>query len=412
MPYQEETAINCMGGGGSSHPEYQKNYLALWWVVGAMAFLLIGPAPAAWGQEKSPIVVGATVSLTGKYQEPSRAIRDALNLWETQVNQRGGLLGRPVKLIFYDDQSKEELVRKFYEKLIKEDRVNLVFSPYSSELTLAASEITERHKIIMMAATASAEAIWQRGYKYVFGIYAPARRYLIGFLDLMARHGLESAAILYENSPFNSSAAQGAQEWAGRFGIKIKYKEAFPKEAAELPQHLEKALAAAADGLIICAYPDDCYKFLKLLQSAKSRPKAVCMTIGPSLPSFYSQAGSMAEGVFGPSQWEADTRMPFPGTIEFIESYQSLYQRPPSYHAGSVYAGCQILEKALTRTKSLDPEKLRDYILSLDTVTVIGRFRVDATGMQIGHNPILIQWQNGKKEIVYPSNMQTAPARF
>jgi branched-chain amino acid transport system substrate-binding protein len=364
------------------------------------------------GEDKGPIRIGATVSHDGKYQEPSLMIRDALKLWETQINQRGGLLGRPVRLMLYDDRSQAELVRKFYEKLITEDRVDLVFSPYSSELTLVASEVSERHKVIMMASTASAESIWQRGYKYIFGIYAPATRYLIGFLDLMARHGLESVAILSEESPFNLAAAQGAEEWAGRFGIKVSFLKSYHRGPAELPQLLQEARRTSPDAIILCAYPQDCYKFLDLLQAGESRPKALCMTIGPAFPTFYEQAGSKAEGVFGSSQWEADARMPFPGTKEFLESYKKLSHRAPSYHAGSVYAACQILERAVSQTKSLDREKIRDYILSLDTVTVIGRFRVDHTGMQIGHNPILIQWQNGKKEIVYPTNLQTAPARF
>jgi branched-chain amino acid transport system substrate-binding protein len=228
----------------------------------------------------------------------------------------------------------------------------------------------------------------------------------------MARRGLESVAILYENSPFNIGAAQGGKEWADRLGLKVSYFQSYREGKAELPRLLPEVLGTRADGLILCSYPQDSYELLALLKQAESRPKALCLTIGPALPNFYEQAGSMAEGVFGPSQWEPDTRIPFPGTREFIDGFKGLTQRPPSYHAGSTYAACQILEKAITHNRSLDQEKLREYILSLDTVTVIGRFRVDSTGMQVGHNPILIQWQHGKKEIVYPTSMQTAPPRF
>jgi branched-chain amino acid transport system substrate-binding protein len=408
MPWGEQTAVFSADLGGR-HPGARINR---GWLFAVIAGLLLGLAPAAWSQEVKPILLGATVSLEGKYREPSLMIKDVLNLWETQVNQRGGLLGRPVKLVLYDDRSKEELVRRFYQQMVQEDRVDLTFSPYSSELTLAASEITERHQKIMMAATASAEIVWQRDYKYIFGVIAPAGRYMIGFLDLMARHGLESAAILHDRSPFNASAALGAKDWASRFGIKISYMQAYSQEEKDLPKILTQALATRPQGLILCAYPEDCYKFLKLLQTAESRPPALCLTVGPALPAFYQIAGSAAEEVFGPSHWEPDTRVPFPGNREFVESFQNLTRRPPSYHAGAVFAACQVLERAITQTASLDPEKLRNYILSLDTVTVIGRFRLDASGMQIGHNPMLIQWQNGKKEIVYPANMQTAPARF
>lgn len=383
--------------------------LAAWGILACLLLFLPQTSP---GQEVTPIRIGATVSLSGKYVEPSAMVRDAMRLWEKQVNQRGGLLGRPVKLILYDDQSRPELARELYRQLILQDKVDLVLSPYGTPLTLLASKVTEQHKFVMLGASAAGENIWQRGYKYIFGVYAPARRYLIGFLDLIARQGRESVAILYENSSFNIAAAQGAQEWARRLGIKVSYFKGYRQGKTELPRLLPESLGTQADGLILCSYPEDSYELLALLKQAASRPKALCLTIGPALPSFYEKVGSMAEGIFGPSQWEPDTRIPFPGTKEFIESFKALAHRPPSYHAGSTFAACQILEKAITHNQSLDQNKLREYVLSLDTVTVIGRFRVDSTGMQIGHNPILIQWQHGKKEIVYPSFMQTAPPRF
>ena len=84
----------------------------------------------------------------------------------------------------------------------------------------------------------------------------------------------------------------------------------------------------------------------------------------------------------------------------------------PSYHAASAYSACQILEKAIIQAQAIDHEKIRDYISSFDTITIMGRFKVDHTGRQVGHNPILIQWQNGKKEIVYPSKMSTSQPQF
>jgi branched-chain amino acid transport system substrate-binding protein len=385
--------------------------LALGGIISVITVFLPVMALTAFGDEKPPIRIGATISLEGKYQEPSLMLRNGLELWAKQVNERGGLLGRPVKLILYDDHSKPELVRPLYEKLVKEDKVDLVFSPYGSNLAMLASEVTERHRLVMIG-TIAGETVFQRGYKYIFSVYAPAGRYLIGFLDLMARQGLGTVAIIYENSSFPIGAAKGGQEWADRFGIKVKYFKAYNQGPAELPGLLTEALGTAPDGLILCAYSTDCYDLMKLLQAVKARPQALCMTVAPAQPLFYEQAGSTAEGVFGPSQWEPDALLPFPGIKEFIESYKNFTQQMPSYHAAAAYAAAQVLEQAITKTQSLNQEKIRDYILSLDTVTVCGRFRVDSTGMQVGHNSILIQWQNGKKEIVYPSTLQTAPARF
>ena len=362
--------------------------------------------------ESRPILIGATVSLEGKYSEPSSMVRNAFKLWQQEVNNRGGLLGRPVNLILYDDKSQKELVRKLYKKLINEDKVDLVFSPYGTPLTLLASEVSEQKKMVMLACGASGEKIWERGFNYVFGVYALAKRYFIGFLDLMAREGLETVGIIYENSPFHIDVAAGTESWSKRFGLHIVFKKSFTNAPTELPELINSAIKLNPDGLIISAYPPDGYRSLNLIKKAKYQSKALGISILPTNPDFYKKAGYIAEGVFGPSQWEPDERIPFPGTQEFIDKFSAYANKIPSYHAGAAYAACQIMERAISHTKSLNQITIRDHIRALDTVTVIGRFKVSHDGKQVGHNPILVQWQNKKKEIVYPTKMQTKPARF
>ncbi len=361
---------------------------------------------------KTPVRIGGTVSLSGKYIETSKMIQIAYKLWAKQVNENGGLLGRPVKLILYDDKSEKNLVRTLYEKLVKEDKVDLILSPYGTPLTMVASEITERYGYTMMACAASGDAIWERGYKYVFGVYAMAGRYFTGFLDMMARNGLQSLGVLFENTSFNISVARGVKKWSDRFGLTIKLYHGFVDPEKELADLLQKIKANQIDGLVFSAYPPECYEFINLMKKAAYRPKALAFTIVPVHPDFYKRVGSFAEGVFGPSQWEPDERLPFPGTKKFIHDFETFTGRSPSYHAGSAYASCQVLEKAINYTNSFDQDKIRDFVRSLDTVTVIGRFKVDHTGRQIGHNPMIIQWQDKTKQIVYPPKMRTALPQF
>ena len=369
--------------------------------------------PQSSGAEGPPAIrIGATVSLSGRLMEPSEMVRNAMRLWEKQVNARGGLLGRKVKLVLYDDKSRADLARSLYRKLVDQDKVDLVLSPYGTSLTLAASEVTESRKVVMVAGPAAGDPIWQRGYKYIFGVHAPAERYLIGFLDVIARQGLEKVAVIYEETPFNKATAAGAKEWAGRLGLKVVFFQAYRRGKQNFPRLLGECRATRPDALILCSYPQDSHALMAALAQIKYRPKALCETIGPAMPSFYELVGETATGVFGPSQWEPDTRIPFPGSKEFIKNFKAFNHKTPSYHAASAFAACQILERAVTHNQSLDQDKLRDYILSLETVTISGRFRVDGTGMQMGHDTLLIQWQNGKKEIVYPTVMQTAAPRF
>jgi branched-chain amino acid transport system substrate-binding protein len=359
-----------------------------------------------------PVLIGATVSLEGKYKEPSSMIQGGLRLWEKEVNQRGGLLGRPVKLIFYNDKSRKDRVGPLYEKLIMEDKVDMILSPYGTPLTLKASQVTERHGYVMLASAAAGEKVWEREYQYIFGVYAIADRYFIGLLDLMARNGLKSLGIIFENTSFNTSIAKGVRKWALRFGLKVEYYQGFNDPGKDLPKLLTQISSKNVDGLIFSGYPPECYQFISLMKKANYRPKTLSFTIVPVHPDFAKKVGSFAEGIFAPSQWEPDERIPFPGTTKFINDFKAFTKKMPSYHAGSAYSACQILEKTVKHTRSLNNKAIRDYIFSLDTVTVIGRFKVDHTGKQVGHNPILIQWQNGKKEIVYPRKMQTASPRF
>jgi len=158
-------------------------------IIIILCCLYLAPVSVS-GAETKPVRIGATVSLEGKYSEPSAMIQGGYKLWESQVNKRGGLLGRPVQLILYDDKSDVKLVGQLYEKLIKEDKVDFVFSPYGTPLTLVASEVSEKHGYVMLVSGASGEKIWERGYKNVFGMYATADRYFIGLLDLMAAMAL------------------------------------------------------------------------------------------------------------------------------------------------------------------------------------------------------------------------------
>ena len=379
-------------------------------LVSALIVLLVSGSAVC--EQPAAIRIGGTLSFSGRFQEPAMMMRDGYRLWAQQVNERGGLLGRPVRLIIRDDRSDPEIARRHYRKLIHDEQVDLVFSPYGTPLTLATSEVTEDAGLVMLASAASGGILWDRGHRFLFGMYALADRYFIGLLDLMARQGLDTVSILYEDSPFHRDAVAGARHWAKRFGMTPIFIKSFPPGSREHVQLLEDALRERADGLILSVYPPDGYLILDLLQSKPWRPAVLGMTIAPLHPAFHETAGPIAEGLFGPSQWEPDERIPFPGTMGFINDFERSFQKLPSYHAGAAFAACQIFERVITEVGALDHDVIRDRISGLDAVTVIGRFKVDHLGRQVGHNPILVQWQQGKKEIVYPAKMRTAPPRF
>ena len=128
------------------------------------------------------------------------------------------------------------------KRLISEDAVDLVLSPYGTPLTLVASEVTEQYGYVMVACAAAGERIWDRGYENIFGMHALSKRYFLGFLDLAARHGLETTAILFEKTAFNITAAKGARDWAERFGLRIGIYKGFDDPDTELNDLLDETI--------------------------------------------------------------------------------------------------------------------------------------------------------------------------
>jgi branched-chain amino acid transport system substrate-binding protein len=148
------------------------------------------------------------------------------------------------------------------------------------------------------------------------------------------------------------------------------------------------------------------------------------LTVGVDLPSFYGALGRGAEFVYGPTQWEEELvtlragglipiARQYPGAREFVEAHRKEFPGAQlSYHSGAGYGGCQVLLEAITRAGSLDGEKVRDAILTLDLNTVFGAFKVDADGFQIAHKMVVFQWQDGKKVIVWPDELAPGKPRF
>src|SRR5581483_8547863 len=151
-------------------------------------------------------------------------------LWADQINARGGLLGRSVELVTYDDGSDPETGARLYEKLISEDRVDLVLGPYSTAVTLPASTVTEKHHYVMVGAGAAGTDVWARGYRYVFGIHTVAPLYVEGVLDLAAARGYHTVALVNEDSAFAKDVMAGAERKANALGLQVVLHEQYGRD--------------------------------------------------------------------------------------------------------------------------------------------------------------------------------------
>jgi branched-chain amino acid transport system substrate-binding protein len=376
-----------------------------------ISFLLFFIALPASAQE--PLIkIGVSLGLTGKYSEMSNMQMKGFRLWEKEVNSRGGILGRKIKLIIYDDKSDPRTAKSLYEHLILNDKVDIVFGPYSSEITEAVLPITEKHGYPLLVSGASADRLWQKGYKYIFGIYTPASRYSAGFLELLVKNDLQDIAIVHADDAFSLDIANGTKKWAERFGLKVVLFEGFKKGTENLDFIALKAKASKAQVLIVCGHFNESVKMRKSLKKINWQPKAYFASVGPALPAFQANLKSDANYVFSSSQWEHHEETTIPGCKEFYHAFIHAYNETPSYHTATAYAAGQILEAAIKNAGSIERQKLRAVLLSLDTITVIGRYGVDKKGQQIRHFNVIVQWQNQEKKIVWPEGLKTADPIF
>jgi branched-chain amino acid transport system substrate-binding protein len=268
----------------------------------ALLIAVVGLPGSAAAQ--APIRIGASISLTGTYAKPGTYGRDGYLLCQKQVNERGGLLGRKIEFVLYDDRSDAQTGVRLYEKLITEDKVDAVMGPYSSAITEAVANVTEKYGKVMMAPLASTTSIWEKGRKNILMVVSPAETFLDGLADLAARAGLKSVAFINEDTLFPKASVKGAIEQAKKKGLEVVFQEAYPKGNTDFSAILTKVKASRADVLGAATYFDDVVAITRQMKELDVNVKMFGSTVGGDLPEFYKVLGKTAEFVYGASLWE------------------------------------------------------------------------------------------------------------
>jgi branched-chain amino acid transport system substrate-binding protein len=359
---------------------------------------------------QGPIRIGASLSLTGTYAKLGKNQHEGYQLCIKDLNAKGGLLGRKAELVMYDDQSLPATAVRLYEKLITEDKVDAVMGPYSSPVSEAAANVTEKYKKVMVAPLAATTSIFKKGRKYIFMVISPAEGYLDGLVDMASKRGLKTIAVINEDTLFSKSAAAGAIELAKKKGLQVVYQEAYPKGNQDFSALLTKIRAANPDVIAAATYFDDAVALTRQMKELNVNPKMYGVTVGGDLPEFYDTLKQNAEFIYGATQWEHT--LPYPGNQEFFDTYKKEFSHEPSYHSAAGYAGCLIYAEAVRRANALDADRVREQLLKLETKTAFGEYKVDADGFQTAHKMVTFQWQGEKKVTVWPDDLAQAKPRF
>jgi branched-chain amino acid transport system substrate-binding protein len=382
----------------------------------------IGLVPLVEAQP--PIRIGTSLAQTGAYAPTGQIQLRAYQLCVKHTNEKGGVLGRRLELVVEDDQSQAATAARIYEKLIAQDRVDAILGPFSSQLTEAVADVAEKHRMALVAPTAGVTSIYKKGRRFVFMMYSASEVYLEGFIDMAAKRGLKTMALVHADEIFSKAVVQGGLELAKKRGLSVSLVEAYLQGTTDFSAVLTKVRVANPDVLAAGTPVHDTVAITRQLRELNVNPKMFAVTVGVDLPQFYQALGRGAEFVYGPSQWEAELvalragglipiARQYPGAREFVESHRKEFPGAElSYHSAAGYGGCQVLMEAIRRAGSLDSEKVRDAILKMDLNTVFGAFKVDPDGFQIAHKMVTFQWQDGRKVIVWPDELAPGKARF
>jgi len=366
------------------------------------------PLPVA---AQTPIKIGASMSVTGTYAKPGTYQKQGYDVCIDELNAKGGILGRKVELVIYDDQSTPATAVRLYEKLITEDKVDAVMGPYSSAVSEAVANVTEKYKKVMVAPLAATTSIFKKGRKYIFMVITPAENYLDGLIDMAAKRGLKTVAIIHEDTLFPKASAAGTVEAAKKKGMQVVLQEAYPKGNTDFSALLVKIKAANPDVIAAGTYFDDAVAITRQMKELNVNPKMFGLTVGGDLPEFYDLLKQNAEYVYGSTQW--DESLPYPGQKEFLAAYKAKFKgQEPSYHTAAGYAGCLIYAEAVKKAGTLDADKVRDQLLKMEIKTAFGDYKVEPDGFQIAHKMVMLQWQDGKRIVVWPDDLANGKIRY
>lgn len=398
------TACKLAGGSGAAAPAPattpapQSSTSALPTVAQPQPTATTKPAPIG----RAELLIGTTVSSKGSSAASAAYQQQAYALWEEQVNQRGGLLGRPVKLVVLDDEGQPAAAVKLFEQLINQESVDLLLGPHTSSVTAAATTVTERHGFPLLTPGVVAADVWKRNYRHVFGVQPVPDASLNGVLEYAASTGVRSLAILHESTPFPNATALTAATYAKSLGLDVVLQERYLPRTADFTVVLSKAKAAGPDAVLGAGHEADAAPLTRQAREHGFTDGLLGFTAIGSTDDFGLSLGSDAEGVVAFSMWEP--QLETAGNRGFVEAYGAKWNRAPNTHAATAYSAAQTLEAAVIKAGSLDRQKIREILSELSVETILpGAFKVDESGMQIGHLPRVIQWQGGKKIVVWPT---------
>ena len=376
-------------------------------VLGAFA-LALGALP---GQAAEPLRIGFGMALTGPLAPNGKSALLAMKIWEEDINAKGGLLGRPVQLVYYDDKSSPSEVPAIYTKLLDVDHVDLIVGGYATNMLAPAMPVVmqkNRLFIGMLGLAVNKEFDYPKYFAMIPSGPAPKPAFTKGFFDVaMAQDPKpKTVAIVGADAEFSRNASDGAHENAKAAGLKIVYDRNYPPAQTDFGPIVRAMQATNPDLAVICSYPLDSVGMVRAVNEIGFKPKMIGgAMVGLQATVFKTQLGPLLNGFVNYDFWLPVKSMEFPGVLDMMKKYQA---RAPGegvdplgyYMAPWGYAYLQVLGQAVEATKSLDDDKLADYVRTTTFTTVVGDVKFGKGGEWAQSRVLQVQFQHIKGNAV------------
>ena len=380
-------------------------------VVSAAVAATASSSPAA-GQ---PIKIGVSLSLSGDFSDPGKAVKRGYELWAAYVNAHGGVLGRQVQLKIVDDASNPNQAVTNYQNLITRDHVDLTFGPFSSLLTGPSATVANRYHYAFLEPAGGGPAVFALKLHNLFFVQpAPVVRCGDSFVAYMktlpASQRPKTAAYPSLDDPFSSPIADAMQSQFEKMGVKTVYKTIYPAETTDMTPIIAKAIAKKPDMIVAGTQSEDAYGQVKALVQAGYNPKFLFFANGANSPTeFPSKVGAKnVNGIFSCSDWTPAA--PTSGNKLFVQQYLKKYggdQFGIDNNSSEAWAVGQLLQLVAKKTGSIDNQKIITALHSGTWPTIEGNLSWNQYGEPNGQD-LLVEWVNGKLLPVFPAKVALA----
>ena len=384
-----------------------KRILARAALLAAAASLVMATGATAQAPSGPPIKIGSSMAMTGGLGPNGKSALLAWKIWEEEVNAKGGLLGRPVKLIYYDDQSTPATVPGIYTKLLDVDKVDLVVGGYATAMLAPAMPVIMQHKktfIGLLGLAVNSEFHYPNYFVMIPSGPNPKPAFTEGFFQVaMAQNPKpKPVAIVAADQEFSRNASDGARQNAKKFGLKIVYDKTYPPSTTDYAPIVRAIQATNPDIVVVCSYPPDSVGIVRAVNEIGFKPKMIGGgMVGPQNSSMKAQLGALLNGFVNYDFWLPVPKMNFPGVQELMKKYQARAAAEGVdalgyYMAPQAYAQLQVLQQAIEATKSLKDDVLADYIRKNTFHTVLGDVKFGEGGEWAQSRVLQVQFQNVK----------------